>query len=97
MSELINVCHEVRCPYSRKSGCDRYTVSSHCHLAYSAPGTVRQGIRIRASQYWLYADDSYDRVETEQMQNAFLSRPSEIRSAERQVELQDKPYEVSWK
>jgi len=95
--ELINVCHAVQCPYSEKNGCNRYSVSPMCHLAYSAPGVVRQGFRVRASQYWLYADDSYDRTETERLQAEFLGSPDELRNAARTIELSDKPYQVSWK
>lgn len=97
MTELINVCHAVRCPFSEKNGCNRYTLSTMCHLAYSAPGVVRPGFHIGASQYWLYADDSYDLPETQRLQDEFLSQPDEIRSAERTARLRDKPYQVSWK
>lgn len=96
MNELVKVCDAVHCPYSQSSGCNRYTVSAHCHLAYSAPGVVRQGIQVRASQYWLYADDSYDLAETQRLQDEFLAHPDEIQRAAAIVRLQEKPYEVTW-
>ena len=30
---MINVCEQLRCPFYRRSGCDRYTVSNHCPVA----------------------------------------------------------------
>jgi hypothetical protein len=97
MSELIRICDEVRCPYSSTQGCTRYTVSPRCHLAYSDSGVVRQGFWIKASQYWLYADDAYDRVETENLQAAFLARPEEIQRAKMEGKLQSKPESVTWR
>jgi len=97
MPKLINVCHAVQCPFSEKTGCNRYDSSTLCHLAYSAPGVVRPGFHPMVSQYWLYADDSYNRPETEKLQDEFLARPKEIRSASREALLRNKPYKVSWK
>jgi hypothetical protein len=48
--ELTNVCHAVQCPYSEKNGCNRYTLSTMCHLAYSAPGVVRQNKPYKVSE-----------------------------------------------
>jgi len=84
---LIKVCDLVHCPYNRASGCDRYAVSGHCHLAYSQPGQVRDGIHPMASQYWLYATHDFDLPETQRMQDKFLAQPDEQRRIQRQAEL----------
>ena len=97
MNALIKVCDAVQCPYSQTSGCNRYMVSGQCHLAYSAPGVVRQGINTQASQYWLYADDSYDLPETQRLQDEFLAQPDEIERASAIARFQKKPYAVTWR
>lgn len=48
MSESLNICRELRCPFARRSGCSRFVVSQHCPLA--------QDPAIEANQYWLFAD-----------------------------------------
>ena len=45
----INLCDAIQCPYSKKSGCDRYSVSDHCHL-------MQGRTNIRANQFWLFVE-----------------------------------------
>ena len=60
-SSSMNVCNEIRCPWSKKDGCDRYSVSGHCHLL----GTFDDGRRhyLRNNQYWIFADDNDPRLD----------------------------------
>ncbi len=52
----INVCDEIQCPYAKKNGCDRYSVSNHCHLTTpNGPGSRREGLE--PNQYWLFAEE----------------------------------------
>lgn len=100
MSSLIRVCDAVRCPYSKATGCDRYSVALHCHLLHTEQKTPRAGFadgqgRPYSSEYWIYADDSYDLAETRQLQAQFLAQ--EVSRAESIAKLQDKPYQVTWK
>lgn len=65
MKEAYNVCNEIRCPYSSPGGCDRYTISNHCHLAYPQPGQKREGLE--PNQYWLFADVCDPRIDINQL------------------------------
>lgn len=70
-----NICNEIRCPYSLKNGCDRYSVSNHCHIFYSQPGQQREGLR--ANQYWLFADEADPAIDINQLRSeneAFLKQ-----------------------
>jgi hypothetical protein len=83
--KLVNICKEIECPYNRLNGCQRYVVSSHCHIAYPDPGTgvKREGVEPYASQHWLYAQpDVIDMESVKADQADWLSRPKEIKRVE---------------
>ena len=60
-SSSLNICNEIRCPWSRKSGCDRYTVSGHCHLLGKIGSDRREFLR--DNQYWIFSDDNDPRLD----------------------------------
>jgi hypothetical protein len=80
--DLFNICDAVQCPYNTRQGCQRYSVSPHCHLAYPEPGVKRDGVETLASQYWLLAQHSVDMAAIRTAQDEWLASPDEIKRAE---------------
>jgi hypothetical protein len=86
---MFNLCKELRCPYSLKNGCDRYSVSNHCHLLSQA-GQKRDGIE--TNQYWLFADEaaSIDINQLRQENEKFLAADE---LTQERVELKLTPFD----
>ncbi len=67
----MNICKEIRCPFDGKHGCQRYTVSGHCHLLAGKeqlkgePFYQRSGIS--NNQYWLFANDAEPLVDINEL------------------------------
>lgn len=60
---MSNICELIQCPFAnlhpvppRSSGCERYSVSGHCHLLRLHP-------QLTSNQYWLYADEGVVSIE----------------------------------
>lgn len=58
----MNICEKIACPFAnlhptppRSSGCERYSVSNHCHLMASYP-------QFRTNQYWLFDELSEAKI-----------------------------------
>lgn len=45
----MNICKEIRCPFARREGCERYSVSNLCPVA-KIDG-------VRPNQYFVYGDE----------------------------------------
>lgn len=91
----MNICEELRCPFALKNGCDRYTVSNVCPVAWIAPGMPHP--EIRANQYWLYATDNADIDINERRQTLeaeVLKQESSIRWLEMREQMDDRPVMV---
>ena len=74
ISKEINICTEIKCPYSYKislnspSGCRKYGTASHCHLLRDRPE-----LRERSTEYFLYSDpDLVDIAELKIQNDSFF-------------------------
>jgi hypothetical protein len=92
VSQRINVCTEIKCPYSFKtsqkssSGCRKYSVAGHCHLLRGRPELKKE-----ASQYFLHSDvDSVNIAELKLQNDSFFLDSSDNReSLENEMEFGD--------
>ena len=88
-----NVCDEIRCPYSLKNGCDRYSVSNRCHLLYPGePGAKREGLE--PNQYWLFADETDPRLDINQLKDENAAWLKQDDRTQRLIEWGFSPFEV---
>jgi hypothetical protein len=80
-----SICKELRCPGLRQSGCDRYSVSGHCHLLAGRPRLegeqFYENSGISNNQYQLYADSDSSLVdinELRQKNDEFFAQSDEV-------------------
>jgi len=78
----FNVCNEIRCPWSLKSGCDRYSVSQHCHLLNEETRSY-----IDANQYWLFADTDDGAININQLREENEIFLKDDQRTQRSIEL----------
>lgn len=90
VSERINICTEIKCPYSYKtslkssSGCRRYGTASHCHLLHIHP-ELKKG----STEYFLHSDADLVNIPELKIQNDdfFLNSLENRESLEDEVEF----------
>lgn len=91
MSKTINVCTEIKCPYSFKtspkssSGCRKYLSATQCHLLRGHPELQKQ-----STEYFLHSDADLANVAELKIQNDsyFLDNLKNRKSLEDDVEFE---------
>ena len=90
MSKRINVCTEIKCPYSYKIspksslGCRKYSAASNCHLLRFNP-ELKEG----STEYFLHSDADSVNIPKLKIQNDsfFLDNSINRESLQDDVEL----------
>lgn len=92
MNNMYNICDEIRCPYSSRNGCDRYSVSNHCHLLFPKKGQQRPGLH--PNQYWLFAEENDNAIDINQLKDENEQFLKTDESTLRRVELGLSPFDA---